>query len=154
MTMWLQQPWSTIYYSLMLLQLRASICFAEEQTCVAGQDGTCSNTKDQEALMVKPANGLVEIDWGETQVVEGELWQTSLQNIQATKIYMASVRTNDKLTNVVTECKSRNKLCSFWAAMGKIYRGWALGCARLDSRLGWANTYSWRSKQAKNRSLL
>lgn len=71
--------------------------------------------------MILPANGLVEIDWGETQVVEGDLWQETLQNIEATKIYMAAVRTNDKLKKVVTECKSRDKQCSFWAAMGKIY---------------------------------
>ena len=118
-----RQPWSTIYHSLVLLLLIAtkSKGAAKEQTCVQGEDGTCSNDQESTAALIQPANGLVEIDWGETQLVNGELWQQSLQNIEATKLYMAAVRTNDKLKNVVTECKSRDKLCSFWAAKGKIY---------------------------------
>jgi hypothetical protein len=115
-----------IYRSLLLLLLRStrSACTAaEEQTCVVGEDGTtCVNTDNavQERL-VKPANDKVEIDWGETQTVKGDRWQETMLNIEATKIYMASIRKNDKLRKVATECQSRNEQCAFWAVLGKIY---------------------------------
>jgi hypothetical protein len=104
------------------MRASTSSCTAEEQTClvgeVVGEDGTCSNAETE--TLIEPANGMVEIDWGETQAVEGDLWKEMLQNIESTRIYMAAVRKDDTLNNVVTECKSRNELCSFWAVKGKI----------------------------------
>lgn len=88
----------------------------EDHTCAGGQyyadadndlDYKYSTTKDY-----------FDIDFGEKQEVGGKKWRETLDNLEVTKKYMEMVRTNRTLQSVRNDCKCRNQLCSFWAAIG------------------------------------
>jgi hypothetical protein len=88
----------------------------EEQTCTA--EGVCFNS-DEEAKKHYFNGRLVDIDFGEPQQVAGEQWKNTLDVVAKTKEYMVQVRRNMTMAPVVNDCKLRNALCSFWAAVGR-----------------------------------
>jgi hypothetical protein len=92
---------------------------AEEQTCTA--EGVCFNS-DEEAAKHYWKGRLVDVNFGEPQQVAGEEWKKTLDVIAKTKEYMVQVRTNATMAPLVKECKLRNPLCSFWAAIGMYCR--------------------------------
>ena len=81
--------------------------------CVIHPDGTTT------CLSEENSEGSIPIEWGEDQFVSGKEWRETIRNIQITKEYMKGVFQNETLVEVQSECRSRNKLCAFWAAIGK-----------------------------------
>jgi hypothetical protein len=89
---------------------------AEEQTCTA--EGVCFNS-DEEAKKYYSNGRLVDIKFGEPQQVAGEHWKKTLDVVTKTKEYMVQIRKNATMASVAKDCKLRNALCSFWAAIGR-----------------------------------
>ena len=91
----------------------------DQQVC-PGEDGVCFANEQAAAAYYEPGRK-VEIDFGEAQQVAGEKYQDTLDVIRTTKEYIAKVRTDDTFLEVRKECKCRNELCSFWAAIGELH---------------------------------
>lgn len=102
----------------------AADAIVEEQVCLA--NGQCF-ANDQEAHLHFYPGKQVEmvleephsVTFGEPQQVAGEKWKETLANIAKTKEYMIEVFNNETLRSIRNECKVRNELCAFWAAIGE-----------------------------------
>jgi uncharacterized protein YaiE (UPF0345 family) len=91
---------------------------AEEEAQYCTEEGVCfANDEAEKNYYFKGRK--VDIGFGEAQQVAGEDWQKTLGVIAKTKEYVAQVQANETLVAVRKECKVRNELCSFWAAIGE-----------------------------------
>ena len=90
---------------------------AEQQTCTA--EGVCF-ANDDEAYKYYEKGKYVEIgEWGEKQQVAAADWKKTLEIITQTEEYMSMVAKNETMRDIRKDCKCRNQLCSFWAAIGR-----------------------------------
>jgi hypothetical protein len=116
---------SSLYCYLLLGGGWLSLATAAEQVCMA--DGQCF-ANDEEAHKHYYQGKKVEMfldapysdfSFGEAQQVAGDKWKETLEVTSKTKEYMMEIFVNDTLRSVRNECKNRNELCSFWAAIGR-----------------------------------
>jgi len=87
-----------------------------DDVCLA--DGVCFASK-AEAHEYYYNGVIVPIDFGEDQSIAGKDWKEGLDNIEKAKKYMKEVVIGPEFDGVRKGCVIRNKLCSFWAAMGE-----------------------------------
>jgi hypothetical protein len=108
------------FYNLLLLvslwSRLAKAAEVAEQTCTA--EGICF-ANDDEAAEYYEKGKFIEIEWGEKQQVAAEHWKKTLEITTKTKDYMSMVARNETMRDIRKECKCRNQLCSFWAAIGR-----------------------------------
>jgi prolyl 4-hydroxylase len=98
---------------------------ASTQTCSSLDETESSNdndSNDDDDKSFDPNfDGYVENSWGEPQQVTGEEGLKTQRVLQKIYTYMTEeVMVNDeKFAAVRKECKLRDKLCAFWAAIGE-----------------------------------
>jgi len=96
------------------------------------EDGVCFPDEKAMGRYFGPGKYL-PIDFGEDQHIAGKDWKASFEIYTKSKEYMRLNVTNNATVpdSVKKECKCRQKLCSFWAAIGEEHF-WKQLCARCD----------------------
>jgi hypothetical protein len=101
-----------------------------EEECAMGPDGTCLTEDATTAAALDTATptalgDLVETSYGEKQRISGPQAEETRVRIDEIITYMKdrvfgdTSKDNRVLQSVASECKMRNELCAFWAAIGE-----------------------------------
>ena len=109
----------------LLLLLLLSFCAAQDEECTVGPDGSCLKDESVPLLLEAesvPADDYIDTGFGEKQLSGGAQADDTRQRVGEIVTYMKErVLTAEDtiLKSVASECRLRDELCAFWAAIGE-----------------------------------